>query len=354
MAGEGRRVSLESSVVTDVSGIPSITEDEISGLSVEQLESVAEDLQALCSLLQGELDFYNRYLNSQMVQDNTSCTHPCLTTAISGSGTATPTISSLDVRGLWHGQVVTKPRRESSNRLSEREKCRLWQRELEIVQAITRKQEKQWQQELHKYQVSSLEAEARVKELQKAQQELMRLVEGYSAAGSPRTRLTFTQLNRFMEEQIRGRLRQVSHVWVQVALIRTQLSKLRSRMDKGREGQDGDPDGQRTSQVNFLKRQLEHQDAKTRVEHNSGTLTELLHLIEKERGQAKYLQEENRMETRRLEELVNQADLLQGEVLRFSHITSRINENLCLKDARTHRQLVMTCSTPHLVCLISI
>lgn len=151
-----------------------------------------------------------------------------------------------------------------------------------------------------------------------------------------------------MEEQIRGRLRQVSHVWVQVALIRTQLSKLRSRLDKGREGEDGDPDGQRTSQVNFLKRQLEHQDAKTRVEHNSGTLTELLHLIEKERGQAKYLQEENRMETRRLEELVNQADLLQGEVLRFSHITSRINENLCLKDARTHRQLVMTYSTPHL------
>ena len=150
MAGEGRRGSTASSLLTELSGAPSVTEDEIAGerlwereresewgcgsktfalftlckhywhvlvcftdyiqvikntdtyqskeveksprkynkvihikfrsktddkelctgagLNVEQLESVGAELQALCSLLQAEVDLYTRYLSSQ-VQD---------------------------------------------------------------------------------------------------------------------------------------------------------------------------------------------------------------------------------------------------------------------------------------------
>ncbi|XP_042212068.1 uncharacterized protein LOC121859339 [Homarus americanus] len=70
MAGEGRRASLTSSLVTDVTGFPSMTEEEISGLNVEQLENAAEELHALCSLMQAELDLYSRFLSSQVVQED--------------------------------------------------------------------------------------------------------------------------------------------------------------------------------------------------------------------------------------------------------------------------------------------
>ncbi|XP_037804628.1 uncharacterized protein LOC119598966 [Penaeus monodon] len=151
-----RRVSVASSVVSDVSALPAISEDEIQGLSLEQLECATEELQGLCNTLQSELDLYTRYLNSQVAPE--PAPPPPAAAGLSpashsGSGTATPTISSLDVRGLWHGQVVTRGRREPRLKLSEKEKCQLWQRELEIVMANKRKKERLWYQELHKYQV---------------------------------------------------------------------------------------------------------------------------------------------------------------------------------------------------------
>ncbi|KAG7174575.1 hypothetical protein Hamer_G016481 [Homarus americanus] len=307
MAGEGRRASLTSSLA--------------------------------------ELDLYSRFLSSQVVQEDAA---PSTQTHFTpGSGTATPTISSLDVRGLWHGQVVTRGRREPSNRLSECQKCRLWQRELEIVLATRRKQEKLWQQELHKYQVAVLEAEARKGELERAQQELFRLASGYDhdSHTTPRTRLTFTQLLRFMEDQVRGDLKQTSQVWVEVALLRAHLAKLKSRLEQGHEGPDADPDTQPTSQVNFLKKQLEHEDVKTRVDHNSRTLTHLLRQLEKERRRANRLAEENQAKTTMVGELKDQEALLQEEVRRLSQSSTRIDAHVRLHDLRTDKRLAAVRAT---------
>ncbi|XP_069185730.1 centriole and centriolar satellite protein ofd1-like [Procambarus clarkii] len=258
-----------------------------------------------------------------------------------GSGTATPTISSLDVRGLWHGQVVTRGRREASTRLSEREKCGLWQRELEIVLVNRRKQDKLWQQELHKYQVVVLEAEARQAELLKAQQELSRLAGGgeNDTYTTPRCRLTFQHLHGLMEEQVRGGLRQASRVWVQVALLRGQLAKLRRRLEQGRDAPDADPGTQPTSQVNFLKKQLEHEDAKTRVARNNLVLSQLLRQLEAERRRATRLQEDNQAATTRLEELKSRSTMLQEELERLSHNSCRINAHLRKLDSRTEKKL---------------
>ncbi|MPC53581.1 hypothetical protein E2C01_047476 [Portunus trituberculatus] len=85
-----------------------------------------------------------------------------------------------------------------------------------------------WQQELHKYQVSVLEAEACHKDLQKAQEGLTRLMPGTR-------RLSFDQIYKFMEEQLRVWLKQASQVWVQVSLLRGDLSKARVKRERRRE-----------------------------------------------------------------------------------------------------------------------
>ncbi|KAK4324861.1 hypothetical protein Pmani_004511 [Petrolisthes manimaculis] len=113
MAIEVRRVSVGSSGVTETSVYPAISEEEVSGLSVEQLQTASEELRSVCSLLQIEQDLFSRYLSSQQVQDDPTTA----ITGLSGSGTATPTVSSLDVRALWQGQVITKGRRTPATSL---------------------------------------------------------------------------------------------------------------------------------------------------------------------------------------------------------------------------------------------
>lgn len=51
---------------------------------MEQLESAGGELQALCSLLQAELDLYTRYLSSQVQEEAQQATHT--TAGASGEG----------------------------------------------------------------------------------------------------------------------------------------------------------------------------------------------------------------------------------------------------------------------------
>ncbi|XP_045127001.1 uncharacterized protein LOC123513695 isoform X2 [Portunus trituberculatus] len=335
MAGEARRGSVASSLLTELSAAPSVTEDEIAGLSVEQLESVGVELQALCSLLQAEVDLFTRYLSSQ-VQEEALQGSPSMAAA-SGSGTATPSVSSLDVRGLRKGQVVTRGTTRAAARLSERQKTRLWQRELEIVLANKRKREKMWQQELHKYQVSVLEAEACHKDLQKAQEGLTRLMPGTR-------RLSFDQIYKFMEEQLRVWLKQASQVWVQVSLLRGDLSKARVKRERRRGGHD--PTGQPVSQINFLKQQLEHSEVKARVESNRGILSGLLQQLEKDSRRAMILEEENQRCGARLEELRCAMRETEREVDRLSLISGRIEMRVQRVNTSTKSKLLTLKSSP--------
>ncbi|XP_066943517.1 uncharacterized protein [Macrobrachium rosenbergii] len=149
-----RRQSAASSGLSDITSAPAITEDEIKGMTLEQLECAAEELQNLCSCLQAEVDLYSRYLSSQVIPDN-QAPSTLAPTSLSESGTTTPTLSSLDVRGLWHGQIITRGRTQHRVKLSNKEKYRLWQRELEIVLANRRKQGRLWERQLHKCQAST-------------------------------------------------------------------------------------------------------------------------------------------------------------------------------------------------------
>ncbi|ROT70557.1 hypothetical protein C7M84_011164 [Penaeus vannamei] len=260
----------------------------------------------------------------------------------SGSGTATPTISSLDVRGLWHGQVVTRGRREPRLKLSEKEKCQLWQRELEIVMANRRKKERLWHQELHKYQVAFLEAEARRSDLYKSLRELNKLACGQdSSAGSGhRIRITFDSLQRFMEEQVRTRLKQVSQVSVQVALLKGDLTKLKSRLEKREEDfLDANAEGNATSQVNYLKKHLEHEEVKTRVEDNGKVLASLRQKLDSNRRKLNRLEEEQQHKGTRLEELKSQAVMLEEDLTRLSSSNSRITSHVNQQNATTRRRL---------------
>ncbi|XP_042873427.1 uncharacterized protein LOC122254026 [Penaeus japonicus] len=81
-----RRVSIASSVVSDVSALPAISEDEIQGLSLEQLECATEELQGLCNTLQLELDLYTRYLNSQVAPEPATINAPTGLSPASHSG----------------------------------------------------------------------------------------------------------------------------------------------------------------------------------------------------------------------------------------------------------------------------
>lgn len=326
---------MASSLLTELSGAPSVTEDEIAGLSVEQLESAGGELQALCSLLQAELDLYTRYLSSQAQDEAQQATHT--TAGASGSGTATPSVSSLDVRGLRRGQVMTRGTTKPSDRLSERQKTRLWQRELEIVLANKRKREKMWLQELHKYQVSVMEAEACQKDLQKAQEGLARLAVDCR-------RLSFDQLYRFMEDQLRGWLKQASQVWVQVALLRADLSKARAKRERRRGGHD--PAGQPVSQINFLRQQLEHSEVKTKVDDNRKVLSDLLRQLERERRKAVSLEEENQRRVRRLEELRREVREAEQEVTRLRLTSTRVSERVEKISASTCTKLTALKSLP--------
>ncbi|XP_063848739.1 uncharacterized protein LOC135093401 [Scylla paramamosain] len=335
MAGEARRGSVASSLLTELSGAPSVTEDEIAGLSMEQLESVGAELQALCLLLQAEVDLYMRYLSSQ-VQEEVPQGSPSIAAA-SGSGTATPSVSSLDVRGLRRGQVVTRGTTRAAARLSERQKTRLWQRELEIVLANKRKREKVWQQELHKYQVSVLEAEACQKDLQKAQEGVAQLMAGTR-------RLTFDQIHKFMEEQLRVWLKQASQVWVQVSLLRGDLSKARVKRERRRGGHD--PTGHPVSQINFLKQQLEHSEVKARVESNRGVLSDLLQQLERDRRRVMNLEEENQRRAARLEELRRAVKEAEREVGRLSLTSGRIEARVQRVNTSTKSKLLTLKSSP--------
>ncbi|KAK8391801.1 hypothetical protein O3P69_017441 [Scylla paramamosain] len=359
MAGEARRGSVASSLLTELSGAPSVTEDEIAGLSMEQLESVGAELQALCLLLQAEVDLYMRYLSSQ-VQEEVPQGSPSIAAA-SGSGTATPSVSSLDVRGLRRGQVVTRgttraaarpsvscmtpltlehqapaaPAPLSAGRLSERQKTRLWQRELEIVLANKRKREKVWQQELHKYQCWRLR-HAR-KDLQKAQEGVAQLMAGTR-------RLTFDQIHKFMEEQLRVWLKQASQVWVQVSLLRGDLSKARVKRERRRGGHD--PTGHPVSQINFLKQQLEHSEVKARVESNRGVLSDLLQQLERDRRRVMNLEEENQRRAARLEELRRAVKEAEREVGRLSLTSGRIEARVQRVNTSTKSKLLTLKSSP--------
>lgn len=57
-------------------------------------------------------------------------------------------------------------------------------------------------------------------------------------------------MTRFMEEQVRTRLKQVSQVSVQVALLKGDLARLKSRLEKREEDfLDANAEGNATSQV---------------------------------------------------------------------------------------------------------
>ncbi|XP_042873426.1 uncharacterized protein LOC122254025 [Penaeus japonicus] len=191
-------------------------------------------------------------------------------------------------------------------------------------------------------QVSLLEAEARRSDLFKSHRELNKLACGQDSrpGNDHRIRITFDQLQRFMEEQVRTRLKQVSQVSVQVALLKGDLTKLKSRLEKREEDVlDANAEGNATSQVNYLKKRLEHEEVKTRVENNGRLLASLRNKLDGNRRRLNRLEEDQQHKTTRLEELKGQAAMLEEELARISSSNSRITSHVNQQDATTRRRL---------------
>ncbi|KAK7068338.1 hypothetical protein SK128_006818 [Halocaridina rubra] len=175
----------------------------------------------------------------------------------------------------------------------------------------------------------------------KAQQELIKLATGYDCGtlDAYSVRMTFHQLQGFMEEHMRKGLKQVSQVWVQVTVLKSELAKLKPNLD-GKNGiLDFDLEAAAESQVTYLKKQLEHEEVKTRLEDNSRNVGQLRMKLETQRRRANKLEDENKKARTYLEELKSQALVLDGELNKLSDTSTRINNHLDQQDYRIRKRI---------------
>ncbi|XP_066942795.1 uncharacterized protein [Macrobrachium rosenbergii] len=176
----------------------------------------------------------------------------------------------------------------------------------------------------------------------KAQMELQKMATGYEdiSPDNFNVRITFQQLLGFMEDQVRKGLKQVSQVWVQVSVKKTELGKLRTKAE-GIDSGDADVSADITnaSQVTYLKKRLDHEEIKTRLENNSKVLGDLRGKLERERRTALRLDDENKRVKTYLGELKSLTAFLKAEIRKQETASARIQKHLQQEDSRTVRKM---------------
>ncbi|XP_047488659.1 uncharacterized protein LOC125038985 [Penaeus chinensis] len=93
------------------------------------------------------------------------------------------------------------------------------------------------------------------------------------------------------------------------------------------------------NKVNYLKKRLEHEEVKTRVEDNGKILASLRHKLDSNRRKLNRLEDEQQHKGTRLEELKSQAVMLEEELTRLSSSNSRITSHVNQQNAMTRRRL---------------
>ncbi|XP_064101003.1 uncharacterized protein LOC135211666 [Macrobrachium nipponense] len=143
-----------------------------------------------------------------------------------------------------------------------------------------------------------------------------------------------------MEDQVRKGLKQVSQVWVQVSVKKAELGKLRSKAE-GIDSGDADVSADITnaSQVTYLKKRLDHEEIKTRLENNSKVLGDLREKLERERRTSLRLDDENKRVKTYLGELKCLATFLRAEIRKQETASARIQRHLQQEDSRTVRKM---------------
>ncbi|XP_068233408.1 uncharacterized protein [Palaemon carinicauda] len=191
-------------------------------------------------------------------------------------------------------------------------------------------------------QVATLQAEAQRAYILKAEMELRKMATGHEDISPDHfnVRITFQQLLGFMEDQIRKGLKQVSQVWVQVSVNKAEMAKLRSKTE-GIDSGDADISAVITnaSQVTYLKKHLDHEEIKTRLENNSKVLGELRTKLERERRAALRLDDENKRVKKYLEDLKRVAAFLKADIRKQETASARIQKHLQHDDSKTVRKI---------------